>query len=96
MNMINNILIKFKHGEEIICEAQDMGTHYSVKNCAMLLPVENESWHLMTWMPYTTARDGVTIKKDDILLVANLESDMQKYYEKWKLALAGKKISIQN
>ena len=93
MNM-KDLLIKFKHGEEIICEAQDNGNDYLVKNCATLYPMENQSWHLVTWMPYSNARYGVTINKQDILLVTSLEKDMQGYYNKWKDALNGKKVEM--
>lgn len=92
--MNKDILIKLKYGEEIICEATDLGTEYSVTNCASLYPMENQSWHLVTWMPYTNARYGVKIKKDDILFTVALEKDMQEYYKKWKDALNGKKVDL--
>jgi hypothetical protein len=94
MIMKKDILIKFKHGEEIICEATDLGAEYSVMNCAMLYPMENQSWHLVTWMPYTNARYGIKIKKEDVLFTVGLEEDMQQYYNKWKDALNGKKVKI--
>jgi hypothetical protein len=56
--------------------------------------MENQSWHLVTWMPYSNARYGVTINKQDILLVTSLEKDMQGYYNKWKDALNGKKVEM--
>lgn len=93
---MKNILIKFKHGEEIICEAEDLGQEYFIKNCAALMPVENQSWHLLTWMPYCNATDGIKINKENIIFVADLESDMEKYFEKWKSILAGKKVEIQS
>lgn len=92
--MNKDILIKLKYGEEIICEAKDLGAEYSVTNCASLYPMENQSWHLVTWMPYTNARYGVKIKKDDILFTVALEKDMQEYYKKWKDALNGKKVDL--
>lgn len=80
-------LIKFKHGEEIIAQYTDTGSSYRIQNCAALLPAEDFHWHLVTWMPYTTVRDGFTIEKSDVLLVANVTDDMKEYYEKWQSAL---------
>lgn len=91
---IKNILIKFRYGEEIICEAQDMGSEYFVKHAASLIPTENQSWHLVTWMPYSNVRNGIKIKKEDILFVADLEDDMKTYYDKWKNILSGKKVEL--
>jgi hypothetical protein len=92
---MKNILIKFKSGEEIICEAEDNGDHFYIKNAASLLPMENQSWHLVTWMPYTTAYKGIKINKQDTIFIADLEEDMQKYYNKWKDILGGKKVNLE-
>lgn len=92
---MKNILIKFKHGEEIICEAEDLGNEYFVKNCASLMPMENQSWHLLTWMPYCNATDGIKIGKEHIIFVADLESDMLKYFQQWKEILEGKRVEIK-
>lgn len=80
-------LIKFKHGEEIITQYTDMGSSYRIQNCASLVPAEDFHWHLVTWMPYTTVREGFEIQKSDVLFVANVTKDMSDYYEKWFMAL---------
>lgn len=91
---VKTILIKFKYGEEIICEAEDLGKEYFIKNVAMLVPTESQGWQLLTWMPYSKVKQGMTINKTDILFCVDLEDDMLKYYEKWKNILSGKKVEI--
>ena len=90
---MKDVLIKFRYGEEVICQLEDRSSEYHIKNCATLLPMENQSWHLVTWMPYSNARYGVSVKKEDILFVIGLEKDMQQYYDKWKTALNGQKMN---
>lgn len=84
---MKTILIKLNYGEEIIGEAIEQNDGYYVKNVATLLPTEEMSWHLITWMPYSNVRNGVHIKNSDILFVTELATEMQEYYEKWKQAL---------
>jgi hypothetical protein len=93
---MKDILIKFKHGEEIICQADDLGSEFFIKNGATLLPMENQGWHLVTWMPYSDARYGLKIKKEDVMFVTGLEKDMQQYYDKWKDILNGKKVNLES
>jgi N-acetylneuraminic acid mutarotase len=90
---MKDALVKFRYGEEVICQLEDLGIRVSYKNCATLLPMENQSWHLVTWMPYSNARYGVSINKNDVLFVVGLEKDMQQYYDKWKTALNGQKMN---
>jgi hypothetical protein len=80
-------LIKFKYGEEIIAEYELQGSSVLVKNAAYMMPIENNQWHLMTWLPYTNVRDGITIDKNDIFFIADLSADMVEYYNKWREAL---------
>lgn len=80
-------LIKFKYGEEIICEYEKKNDSYFIQNAAFMLPVENAQWHLMTWLPYTNVKDGITINQADILFVSDLSEDMVEYYNKWQQAL---------
>lgn len=84
---MKTVLIKFNYGEEIICDAVEQNDGYYIKNVATLLPTEEMSWHLITWMPYSNVRNGAHIKNGDILLVTDLAPEMKEYYEKWKQAL---------
>ena len=84
---MKTILIKFNYGEEIICDAIEQNDGYYIKNVATLMPTEEMSWHLITWMPYSNVKNGVYIKNNDILFVTDLASEMAEYYQKWKLAL---------
>lgn len=84
---MKTILIKLNYGEEIIGEAIEQNDGFYIKNVATLLPTEEMSWHLITWMPYTNVRHGVHIKNSDILFVTELSSEMDEYYAKWKQAL---------
>jgi hypothetical protein len=80
-------LFKFKHGEEMICEYLDKGTHYYVQNTAGMIPNEDFSWNLVTWMPYTNATHGLDLPKDNVWFVVNLSKDMAEYYVNWKETL---------
>ena len=84
---MKTVLIKLNYGEEIIGDVVEQTDGYQIKNVATLLPTEEMSWHLVTWMPYTNVRHGVFIKKTDVLFVTELASEMSEYYEKWKQAL---------
>lgn len=80
-------LIKFKYGEEIICEYEKQASTVNIKNIAYMMPLENSQWHLMTWLPYTKVKDGVSISESDILFITDLSEDMIEYYNKWREAL---------
>jgi hypothetical protein len=80
-------LFKFKYGEEIIAEYTESGNSYFVQNTAGLVPAEDFHWHLMTWMPYTTIKNGFNIPKSEIWFVTELSEDMKEYYYNWKAAI---------
>lgn len=80
-------LIKFKYGEEIICEYEKIDKQFFIKNAAFMMPMENNQWHLMTWLPYTQVKDGITLNEENILFVTPLSSEMIEYYQKWQEAL---------
>jgi len=81
-------LIKFKYGEEILCEYQfEDNNLIFVKNAAYMMPIENRQWHLMTWLPYTNVKNGIKFDKSEILFVTDLSDDMVEYYNKWLEAL---------
>lgn len=88
-------LIKFKHGEEVIVEViGENDSSMTIANGAMLAPTENFQWHLMTWMPYTKAKDGLYLNKSDLLFYVDLSDDMVEYYFNWREALK-KKINTK-
>jgi len=84
-------LIKFRHGEEVLVELwNETEDTIFIKNGAMLMPMENFQWHLMTWLPYTNAKDGLTLNKQDLLFITDLSDDMASYHKNWKEALSKK------
>lgn len=87
-------LVKFKYGEEIICEYEYREMHLYVKNTAALLPTENLGWNLVTWMPYTDVKNGFLLPKEQIWFITPLSKDMEEYYFNWKEALF--KIRTEN
>jgi hypothetical protein len=80
-------LIKFKYGEEIICEYEKSPSSVQIKNAAFMMPIENNQWHLMTWLPYTNVKDGVSVELNEVLFIADLSADMIQYYKNWREAL---------
>lgn len=79
-------LFKFKYGEEMIAEYEVLQDTYYIQNAAALMPTNEMSWHLVTWMPYTTVKKGMHLPKSEIWFVADLETDMIEYYHNWKNA----------
>jgi hypothetical protein len=79
-------LFKFKYGEEMIAEYEIFENSYYIQNAAALMPTNEMSWHLLTWLPYTTAKKGMHLPKSEVWFVADLEKDMIEYYENWKKA----------
>jgi hypothetical protein len=80
-------LFKFKYGEEMIAEFLDKGEYYYIQNTASLMPTENMTWNLVTWMPYTDITRGFKLPKDQVWFITPLCGDMLSYYENWKQAL---------
>lgn len=79
-------LFKFKYGEEMIAEYQEYQDRYFVQNTAALIPTNEMSWHLVTWMPYTKVKEGQYLSKSEIWFVTELADDMATYYQNWKKA----------
>jgi len=77
-------LFKFTYGEEMIAEYEDRGEHFYVQNTGTLIPNENMSWNLVTWMPYTNIKNGFLIPKEMVWFVTPICEDMISYYENWK------------
>lgn len=84
-------LLKFKYGEEIICEYEKKETHTHIKNMTAMIAVENHNWQLVTWLPYAKIREGIDIPNSEILFLSDLSEDMEEYYIKWKEALEKKR-----
>lgn len=80
-------LFKFKYGEEMIAEFLDKGEYYYIQNTAALMPTENMTWNLVTWMPYTDITKGFNLPKEQVWFVTPLCGDMVSYYANWKEAL---------
>lgn len=82
---MKNGLFKFKYGEEVVSDYEDRGDFYYLKNPAGLSPSESGGWHLIMWLPYTNAKEGLIIPKSEVWFVTDLHPDMDDYYKKWKL-----------
>lgn len=82
---MNRGLFKFKYGEEVVSEYEDRGDHYYLTNPAGLSPAESGGWHLVLWLPYTNAKDGLRLPKSEVWFITDLHKDMDEYYSKWKI-----------
>jgi len=74
---------KFLNGEEIIASAKKIIGGWFIENPAMLVNMPEYKVGLATWLPYTTLSAGGNIPDASLLLVAEVQEDMAKYYSTW-------------
>jgi len=77
------VYFKLNNGEEIIATAKKIIGGWFVKNPALLVSLPEYKVGLASWLPYTTLSVGGNIPDASLLIVAEVEEEMQKYYYTW-------------
>jgi len=87
------IYFKFLNGEEVIAYAKKVIGGWYIERPAMLVNLEDFKVGLATWLPYTTLSISGNIPDASILLIAQVEEEMVKYYNAW-IGQGSKEVDI--
>ena len=75
-NMIK--LIRLVSGEEIIAEMEVIpnSKDFNIKDAIVLIPAGEGKIGIMPFMPYTKAKDGLTVRGQDIMFMVDPVEDL--------------------
>ncbi len=75
-NMIK--LIRLVSGEEIIAEVEEVPNtkNISIKDAIVLIPAGEGKIGIMPFMPYTKAKDGLTLRDKDVMFMVDPIEDL--------------------
>ena len=63
-------LIRLTSGEEIIAEiSHELNNTVMVYDAIIMIPAGQGKLGFMPWMPYTRAKDGLVLRKEDIMFI---------------------------
>jgi hypothetical protein len=77
------VYFKLLDGDEIIAEARKVIGGWFIQNPALLVNLQDYKVGLSTWLPYTKLSMGGNIPDASLLLVAEVDEAMAKYYKTW-------------
>jgi hypothetical protein len=70
-------LLRLTSGEEIIAEiSHELNHTVVVYNAIIMIPAGQGKIGFMPWMPYTSAKDGLVLKKQDIMFMIDPIQDL--------------------
>jgi hypothetical protein len=78
---MNVKLFRLNSGEEILSRFTDNETSYTLKDPAILIPMERGQIGLMPWLMYTEAAKGVTIPKSFIAFTVDPVEELKNQYD---------------
>lgn len=77
------VYFKLLNGEEIIAYAKKIIGGWYIENPALLVSLPEYKVGLANWLPYTKLSAGGNIPDASLLLVAEVDDEMIKYYTTW-------------
>lgn len=77
------VYFKLLNGEEIIAYAKKIIGGWYIENPALLVSMPEYKVGLANWLPYTKLSAAGNIPDASLLLVAEVEDEMIKYYRTW-------------
>lgn len=77
------VYFKLLNGEEIIAYSKKIIGGWYIENPALLVSLPEYKVGLANWLPYTKLSAAGNIPDASLLLVAEVEDDMIKYYHTW-------------
>jgi len=69
-------LLRLTSGEEIIAEISHSSHTISVYDPIIMIPAGEGRIGFMPWMPYTSAKDGLVLRKQDIMFMIDPIQDL--------------------
>jgi len=71
-------LIRLVSGEEIIAEVEEVPNtkNISIKDAIVLIPAGEGKIGIMPFMPYTKAKDGLTLRDKDVMFMVDPVEDL--------------------
>jgi len=69
-------LLRLTSGEEIIAEISHSSHTISVYDAIIMIPAGEGKIGIMPWMPYTKAKDGLKLKKEDVMFIIDPIQDL--------------------
>jgi hypothetical protein len=70
-------LIRLTSGEEIIAElSHELNNTVMVYDAIVMIPAGQGKIGFMPWMPYTRAKDGLVLRKEDIMFIIDPIEDL--------------------
>ena len=77
------VYFKLINGEEVIASAKKIIGGWFIKNPALLVSLPEYKVGLASWLPYTKLSAAGNITDASLLIVAEVEEEMEKYYYTW-------------
>jgi len=79
---MNVKIVKFKNSEEILCElVEDNDENINIKNPCVLVPQGQTNIAMAPWLPFASIKEGVSISKDNVLVVIDVVEEIASQYE---------------
>ena len=70
-------LLRLTSGEEIIAEiSHELNNTIMVYDAILMIPAGEGKIGFMPWMPYTRAKDGLVLRKEDIMFIIDPVQDL--------------------
>ena len=70
-------LLRLVSGEELIAEVVNSSEDsYTLKDAIVMIPAGEGRIGFMPFLPYTEAKDGISIRKQDVMLVVDPIEDL--------------------
>ena len=70
-------LLRLTSGEEIIAEiSHELNNTVIVYDAIIMIPAGEGKIGIMPWMPYTRAKDGLVLRKEDIMFIIDPVQDL--------------------
>jgi hypothetical protein len=80
-NMSNIQIVGLTTGEQIVAKIELVGSVYTIKNPAIIVPVGKGELALAPWLPYSTVdQTGVQIHKDRITFTLTPQPELSNQY----------------
>ena len=78
-------LIRLTSGEEIIAEiANTSEDTYQIKDAIIMIPAGEGKIGFMPFMPYTKAKDGLVLKKQDVMFMIDpVDELLNQFKQAW-------------
>ena len=78
---MNVKLFRLNSGEEIIARFSENDTHYTLKDPAVLIPMQQGQIGIMPWLVYTKAAQGLNIPKTFIAFAVDPLDELKEQYD---------------